>query len=585
MDSNKKLTRKRQRNVTNWKSEVAKRLRNTGQSYTSKKLKKVIPARKIGPPCGEKCRLKCSANVSEEERKNIFSEYYNLGNITMQRQYIINSTTLITPKYKYTNAANPRQNNNAFYFSVQNNKIRVCKTFFKSTLALNDRVIRTAFQKRMPSMNNIVAVDGRGKHENHAKIPDIIKSEIREHIQSIPAMDSHYCRSNTNKLYIDGSKTMTDLHKDYVKLCQIEYKPYGNYVLYSHIFNNEFNIAFYSPKKDRCDTCEAFMNATGEEKQRLQVEYDTHLVEKELSRAEKEQDKMKGSRVVVAVYDLQATMPCPRGDVSNFYYISKVNVLNFTITDLKTKDVYCNVWHEGHGNRGVNEIATCVWNYLNQIDTKADQSIDVIFYSDNCCGQQKNRFMISMYMLAVNRLKNIRSITHKFPIKGHTQNAGDNCHSLIERKIKKSLRSAAIYSPAQYFTLIRTAKSNGKPFAVSELTYDSFYDFKEVSPKIGKNFSKNIQNESVKMNDISIIYVSKSDPGTFFYKTSYSDTSYKQIKVTGSTRSTQNDLLTPNLPAAYSERIKITSKKKQGLLKLVEKNIIPKYYEDFYQNL
>lgn len=64
--------------------------------------------------------------------------------------------------------------------------------------------------------------------------------------------------------------------------------------------------------------------------------------------------------MVVAVYDLQATMPCLRGDVSNFYYISKVNVLNFTITDLKTKDVYCNVWHEGHGNRGVNEIATCV---------------------------------------------------------------------------------------------------------------------------------------------------------------------------------------------------------------------------------
>ncbi|CAB3235392.1 unnamed protein product [Arctia plantaginis] len=91
LGSNTKLTRKRQRNASNWKSEVAKRLRNTGQSYISKTLK-VIPTRKVGPPCGEKCRLKCSANVSEEERKNIFDEYYNMGNITKQRQYIINST-------------------------------------------------------------------------------------------------------------------------------------------------------------------------------------------------------------------------------------------------------------------------------------------------------------------------------------------------------------------------------------------------------------------------------------------------------------------------------------------------------------
>lgn len=120
-------------------------------------------------------------------------------------------------------------------------------------------------------MSNVVAVDGRGKHGNHAKIPNIIKSEIREHIQSIPTMDSHYCRSNTNKLYIDGSKTLIDLHRDYVKLCQTEYKRYGNYVLYSHTFNNEFNIAFYSPKKDRCDTCETFMNATGEKNNVLKL--------------------------------------------------------------------------------------------------------------------------------------------------------------------------------------------------------------------------------------------------------------------------------------------------------------------------
>ena len=53
----------------------------------------------------------------------------------------------IMSKYKYTNAAKPRSPNNAFYFTVNNNKIRVCKTFFINTLGICDRQIRTVKKK------------------------------------------------------------------------------------------------------------------------------------------------------------------------------------------------------------------------------------------------------------------------------------------------------------------------------------------------------------------------------------------------------------------------------------------------------
>ncbi|KAL3279144.1 hypothetical protein HHI36_016658 [Cryptolaemus montrouzieri] len=60
---------------------------------------------------------------------------------------------------------------------------------------------------------------------------------------------------------------------------------------------------------------------------------------KHLSRIEKENDKKK-TDTVVAAYDLQAVFECPKGEISVFYYKSKLNVLNlqsiaYSKTELK----------------------------------------------------------------------------------------------------------------------------------------------------------------------------------------------------------------------------------------------------------
>lgn len=97
---------------------------------------------------------------------------------------------------------------------------------------------------------------------------------------------------------------------------------------------------------------------------------------------------------MVAVYDLEGTLPCPRGDVSNFYYVSKVNTLNVTVYNLKNNEVQCFIWHAAEGNRGVNEIGTCVYKYIEGLEklSKNGEKLNNIFYSDNCCGQQKKPF-------------------------------------------------------------------------------------------------------------------------------------------------------------------------------------------------
>lgn len=114
--------------------------------------------------------------------------------------------------------------------------------------------------------------------------------------------------------------------------------------------------------------------------------------------------------------------------------------------------------------------------------SEKNDDVNVIFYSDYCPGQNKNKFIVALYMYTVRQLKNIKSITHKYLIKGHTQNEGDSIHSLIERQCKKQLKSGPIYTPESFVSVIRAAKrTTGEPFRVHELCFEDFYNVKNVT--------------------------------------------------------------------------------------------------------
>lgn len=107
-------------------------------------------------------------------------------------------------------------------------------------------------------------------------------------------------------------------------------------------------------------------------------------------------------------------------DVSIFYYSSKLKVLNLTFFYLHSKKGKSYLCDEFNAKRGANEIGSCVLNYITNI-TQEKPNADIIFWTDNCAGQQKNQFMIALYMYVAQTLP-IDSITHKFLVKGYTQN-------------------------------------------------------------------------------------------------------------------------------------------------------------------
>jgi len=83
-----------------------------------------------------------------------------------------------------------------------------------------------------------------------------------EHIESFPIVDSHYTREYSKKKFLDSNLSISKMHRLYLEWVENNPSVTDSKVLnvtfrqYSDIFNNEYNYAFFKPKKDMYDICE-----------------------------------------------------------------------------------------------------------------------------------------------------------------------------------------------------------------------------------------------------------------------------------------------------------------------------------------
>ncbi|KAJ8972193.1 hypothetical protein NQ314_000291 [Rhamnusium bicolor] len=271
------LTRKRFKDPQLWERNQRKLYRNLGQEYTNSKGKKVS-SRKMKPVCSAKCRLKCFSKITENKRQEMFDYYWQIGSIDSQRTFINSCMSEITPMYRNTKPGSTRSKNFRYTFQIDNSPLQVCKTFFKNTLGINNRVILTTTKKK--DENGMITSDQRGKHNKQRKISNVVKNDILEHIRLFPSIESHYCRSRMNKTYLDGSLNIKIMYKLYIEYCNSNNKPFAKHGVYAHILNIETNVGFHVPKKDQCSLCENYKNANDETKDSLKEKFESHLKEK-----------------------------------------------------------------------------------------------------------------------------------------------------------------------------------------------------------------------------------------------------------------------------------------------------------------
>lgn len=170
-----------------------KKMRNSGKEYLSLKSGKLIPGRKILPPCNESCRLKCSTRFDQLERQYYFNSFWQLGDVEKQRSFIV--LQLVSQYCQQLVVLFIVSLNKAYFFKKNDEQKFVCRRFFTSTLGISDRYIRTALSK---NRDGFLEEDQRGK-TGHSTVSEEIKKSMREHLTSIPAVESHYTRANTQK--------------------------------------------------------------------------------------------------------------------------------------------------------------------------------------------------------------------------------------------------------------------------------------------------------------------------------------------------------------------------------------------------
>ncbi|CAH1987326.1 unnamed protein product [Acanthoscelides obtectus] len=344
-------------------------------------------------------------------------------------------------------------------------KYHVCKKMFLATLGIGERCVREwVLNKCLPNME-------LGIEPALVEPPQDSEctKNVNQFLDSLPKVESHYCRASTRKLYLEPTwNSYRHLHREFINYCERQNLRPCSWRLFYKTFKTR-NLEIYTPRKDQCNTC---VNLS-------QADYDSHVAKKEQARSEKEQDKQEaisseaGNSKYVYTMDLQAVLLCPFTQASAMYYKQKLKVHNQTFFNLNNKDVSCYLWHEGNGGLDSDVFVSILVKFLNEEIERQSPKV-IILWSDGCTYQNRN-VNLSNGLLEIAMEKNI-IIEQKYLEVGHTQMEVDSVHSVIERKLG---RRNDIAVPADYNKIIRAARQNPSPYKVVSLHFNDFLQYKK----------------------------------------------------------------------------------------------------------
>ena len=139
---------------------------------------KVIQSKK---DCKLSCRFKCENVCDAEIRQKMFEQFYKFDQ--NGKHAFIDSTTeqsavkRQTTKDEETNTKKQtrRRNSIGYFFKPQGTKVKVCKSFYLSTLAISQKMVYTVHNSK-DEATSALKPDGRGKHGNCSTTPDATRS-------------------------------------------------------------------------------------------------------------------------------------------------------------------------------------------------------------------------------------------------------------------------------------------------------------------------------------------------------------------------------------------------------------------------
>lgn len=561
-----------------WKPNSNKKRRELGVPYQGK-IKKDDnswnyninrPGKFLATPChcilGNKTTsLKCSS-LTENDRNAIFQKFWSKFSWSERKIYIQGLTKLENVKRRRgVEPVSKRNFSVKYHLKVRHNNVRVCKKMFLGTLGMKESTVLNWIKnddEQIPLLSQSNKIS-----ETRIKKFAKVKEQLETFLNSLPKIESHYCRSSSSKLYIEplwhSTSSLYNFYKN--NYCsEVNIEPVSKTSFFATF--HRMNLAIYIPKKDLCDVCVAY------ETKNLSIEeYERHQELKKEARSEKEKDKLSVQDFVFTM-DLQSVLLCPKSTVSAMYYKTKLVVHNFTVYDLKTQNGYCYLWNEAEGALTANEFSSILVYFLQKevIPKVSDpKSQNIILYSDGCTGQNRNSILANAFV-NLSMLHNV-TIIQKYLQKGHTQMEVDSMHSCIEKRI----RNHKINIPADYVNMCKIARKDPRPYNVEYLNHEFFRRFDQLkfysSIRPGKTVG-----DSVVTNIKALKY---TEEGQIQYKLRHSE----DWQILGQRFKPSPPFLFSDLPVLYKERRKIKKEKYQHL-QILKQSLLEDYHS-FYDNL
>lgn len=565
------------------KRAINKRLRLTGKSYlgfTKPKNQKNTfqnkkrDERKIKERC--KCpnkeqvknaTRKCSL-ISDQDRKKVFKKFWDDMTWEQRKVFVVNTVRVCYTKRPSKKIETSRRSQTLSYsFVINNQSIPVCKKMYLNTLSIGEWSVRSWTMKYENGMAN----SNQSEISNREKREDIFENDRRflnEFLQNLNKLPSHYCRKDTNRMYLEQSfQSWSDLYRAYKEQCQEKGQNPMSIITMTKLAD-QMKISIFRPRKDQCDVCFKYKNDNVEAK-----EYQKHIENKNLARREKEIDKEKAinGEFHMITMDVQAVKLSPQIPASTLYYKQKLCCHNFTIYNLVNNQAVCYWFNETVADGQASVYASCLIDYLEGQLLTQEVKRPIIIYSDGCTAQNRNSVLANALLYLSDKYDIL--ITQKFLEKGHTQMECDSVHSAIET----CLKNKEIYLPSDYLRITKLARIKN-PYLVKTMDYDFFKNYGH------KDFLKyaSIRPSRINNDDRAIvtnIRALKYWDGQISFKLSFCDEDFYPFPI----RPKKVDFKNVIFPPLYQSPLPITKKKYDNLQSI--KATIPKDCWSFYEQL
>ncbi|GFO42252.1 hypothetical protein PoB_006875700 [Plakobranchus ocellatus] len=176
----------------------------------------------------------------------------NFGNYPTRKNRDFLATCVTEFEAKRTshaeNSSSRRQKSKKWTLPLDVNNVAACKIFFLDTLNISEARVITAIKKKLSGIN-FTSGDMRGRHHTGPTKNSIERDAVKAHIESFPTVESHYCRHNTHRRYLEADLSLHMMHRLYAE----GRRNALSLTSYETIFYTEYTIGFHKTKQEVCD--------------------------------------------------------------------------------------------------------------------------------------------------------------------------------------------------------------------------------------------------------------------------------------------------------------------------------------------